>query len=102
MTKLYRYSIVYRVLNTKTNAVIDKEFTIKSMYFLNYSDCQSEAVQIMRCPVPSFVKDKLVKNNKANDIMKPFSSAYVVESLYVDDVTYTELLNNHALKGVVF
>lgn len=102
MYKLYRYSIIYRVLNTKTNSVVGKDFSVKSMYFLNYSDCHSEAVQIMRCPVPSFVKDKLVKNNADKDIMKPFSSAYVVESLYVDDFTYNELLNNHALKGVVF
>lgn len=102
MYKLYRYSIIYRVLNTKTNSVIDKEFSVKSMYFLNYSDCHSEAVQIMRCPVPSFVKDRLLKNMLFKDIMKPFSSAYTIESLYVDDATYTELLNNHALKGVVF
>ena len=102
MYKLYRYSVIYRVLNTKTNSVLDREFPVKSMYFLNYSDCHSEAVQIMRCPVPSFVKEKLVKNDKSKDIMKPFSSAYVVESLYVDDATYNELLNNHALKGVVF
>lgn len=102
MYKLYRYSIIYRILNTKTNSVIDKEFSIKSMYFLDYSDCHSEAVQIMRCPVPSFVKDKLLKYMLSKDDMKPFSSAYTIESLYVDDATYTELLNNHALKGVVF
>lgn len=102
MYKLYRYSIIYRVLNTETNSVAGKEFSVKSMYFLNYSDCQSEAVQIMRCPVPSFVEDRLVKNNKLKDVMKPFPSVYVVESLYVDDATYDELLNNHALKGVVF
>lgn len=102
MYKLYRYSIVYRLLNTKTNSVISKEFSIKSMYFLDYSDCHSEATQIMRCPVPSFVKDRLLNNIPSKDDMKPFSSAYTIESLYVDDATYTELLNNHALKGVVF
>lgn len=102
MYKLYRYSVVYRVLNIKTNSVIDKEFVLKSMYFLNYSDCHSEAVQIMRCPVPSFIKDKLVKGSKANDVMKPFSSAYVVESMYLDDTTYNNLLAAKAIKGVVF
>lgn len=102
MYKLYRYSITYRVLNTKTNSVLKKEFSVKSMYFLSYSDCHSEAVQIMRCPVPSFVKDKLLKGNREKDIMNPFSSSYVIESLYVDDTIYRELLNNHALKGVVF
>lgn len=102
MYKLYRYSIVYRIFNTKTNSVIDKEFSIKSMYFLDYSDCHSEATQIMRCPVPSFVQDRLLKNMSSKHDLKPFSSAYTIESLYVDDATYTELLNNHALKGVVF
>lgn len=102
MYKLYRYSVIYRVLNIKTNSVVDKEFSVKSMYFLSYSDCHSEAVQIMRCPVPSFVKDRLLKRSKAKDTMKPFCSAYVIESLYVDDDTYNELLNSHALKGVVF
>lgn len=102
MTKLYRYSIVYRVLNTETNAVVDKEFTVKSMYFLNYSDCHSEAVQIMRCPVPSFVKERLTKNYKAKDILSPFSSAYVVESMYFDDTTYNNLLAAKAIKGVIF
>lgn len=99
MYKLYRYCIVYRVFDEKRDIVVNKELPIYSMYFLDYEPCHSEAVQIMRCPVPSFVKDKLLRSLKD---CRVFASAYVVESLYVDDNTYNELLNNKALKGVVF
>ena len=102
MYKVYRYSVVYKVLDTRSNAVISKEFSIRSRHFVNYSTCQSEAVAIMRCPVPSLVKDKLLKGLKDSDFMKPFSSAYVIESFYVDDATYDNLLNVGDIKDVNF
>nr|DAE51483.1 MAG TPA: hypothetical protein [Microviridae sp.] len=98
MYKLYRYTVVYRSYNKNTPA--SSEFKLRSFYFLDYSSAQSEAVQIMRSPVPSFIKDKLIpKKSKGLEVK---SVAYVVESLYVDDTTYTGLLQSKAIKGVVF
>ena len=98
MTKLYYYSVVYRA--TRDGSVIEgSELPIKSMYFIDYSAAHSEAVQIMRCPVPSFVDNGLKKRYKNCTV---FPSCYSVESMYVDDSTYNKLLNIHAIKGVVF
>lgn len=98
MVKLYRYSIVYRA--SRNGSVIENsEFPIKSMYFLDYSDCHSEATQIMRCPAPSFVENGLKKRYKDCGV---FSSCFTIESLYVDERTYDKYLNLRLIKGVVF
>lgn len=98
MYKLYRYTVVYRSYNK--NVPASSEFKLRSFYFLDYSSAQSEAVQMMRAPVPSFIKDKLVPKKSKDLEVK--AVAYVVESLYVDDTTYTGLLQSKAIKGVVF
>lgn len=98
MYKLYRYSVYYRARRGES-VINGSEFPIHSMYFLDYSDCHSECIQIMRAPVPSFIKDRLSKKYKGSD---SFASCYQITSIMVDDNTYNELLSNHALKGVVF
>lgn len=98
MTKLYFYSVIYRA--SRNGSVIGgSNFPIKSMYFLDYSSAHSEAVQIMRCPVPSFVENVLQKRYKGCSV---FASSYSVESMFVDDDSYDKLLDIHAIKGVVF
>jgi hypothetical protein len=99
MYKLYRYSIVYRLYDEKNKKVLKAEKSIYSMYFISFMVCRREALAIMRAPVPSSIETILVNKHKG---CKAFASAYTVESLFVDDTTYDELLNNHALKGVVF
>lgn len=98
MTKVYFYSVVYRA-SRNASVIEGSELPIKSMYFLNYSDAHSEAVQIMRFPAPSFVEKVLQKRYKNCSV---FPSCYSVESMYVDSSTYEKLLNIHAIKGVVF
>lgn len=98
MYKLYRYTVVYR--SFRGDVPTSSEFKLRSFYFLDYSSAQSEAVQMMRAPVPSFIKDKLIsKKSKGLEVK---AVAYVVESLYVDDATYYGLLQCRAIKGVVF
>lgn len=99
MYKLYRYSIIYRLYNEKQKLVLKSEKSIWSMYFISFMVCRREALAVMRAPVPSSIEDILV--NKRKDC-KAFAAGFTVESLYVDDNTYDELLNSHALKGVVF
>lgn len=98
MYKLYRYSIVYRA-SCNESVIAGSELCIKSMYFLDFADCRSEACQIVRCPVPSFVVDSLRKRYKDCTV---FASGFTVESLYVDDNTYDKYLNLKAIKGVKF
>ena len=98
MYKLYRYTVVYRSFRGKVPA--SSEFKLRSLYFLDYSIAQSEAVQIMNAPVPSFIKDKLIPKKSTG--LEVRAIVYVVESLFVDDTTYTGLLQSKSIKGVVF
>lgn len=102
MNKLYYYTVVYRVFDTKNGVVMAKQESVQSLYFYDFDFCREEAINVMRCPVSSIIEDKLLRGFRNKKILRAFASGYSVHSIMVDDVTYSRLLDNKAVKGIIF